>query len=326
MSRKTITKNCLVVISLAVFCLNFAACSPVSSSRGENGGDNKNDNNNKNASAGYEKPKAVGKITSGEITESSGIAASRCNENVFWTHNDSGDGAFLFAINAKGEKLGTWKVANAKNKDWEDIAAFKNDKGECFLYVGDIGNNERLKSEMTIYRVREPKVSDANKSSSKKNPVETENAAAIKFDYPDMRRDAETLLVHPQTGDIYVLSKSFSQPSGVYKLAANYDLNKTNTLEKIADFAVPAIPNGFLTGGDISPDGRRVVLCDYFNGYEITLPKEAKDFDEIWKQKPSIIDLGARAQGEAIGYSTDGKSVFATSEKRNQPLIEARKK
>ncbi len=322
MSRKTITKNCVIVISLAVFCLTLAACSPVSSSVGKND----SDNNNKNVSIDYEKPKTVGRITSGEIDESSGIAASRCTENVLWTHNDSGDAAYLFAINTEGEKLGTWKVTNAKNNDWEDIAAFKDAKGECFLYVGDTGNNERLKSEMTIYKVREPKVSGADKSSSKKNPIATEAAERIKFDYPDMRRDAETLMIHPQTGDIYVLSKSFSQPSGVYKLHANYDLNKTNTLKKIADFSVPAIPNGLLTGGDISPDGKHVILCDYFNGYEIILPKEAKNFDEIWKQTPLIIDLGAREQGEAVCYSLDGKSVFATSEKKNQPLIEAKRK
>jgi len=325
MSRKTITKNRFVVISLAFICLNFAACSRVSSSVDKNGGDKKN-NDNKNVSTVYAKAKIVGTITSSEITESSGIAASGCAENVFWTHNDSGDDAYLFAINERGEKLGTYKIANAKNNDWEDIAAFKDRTGACFLYIGDIGNNERTKSEMTIYKVREPKIAGTDKSSSKKNPIETENAEAIRFIYPDIRRDAETLMIHPQTGDIYVLSKSFSQPSGVYKLDANYDLNKTNTLKKIADFAVPAVPNGLLTGGDISPDGRRIILCDYFNGYEIMLPEEAKDFDEIWRQTPQIVDLGAREQGEAICYSVDGKSVFATSEKKNQPFIEAKRK
>lgn len=317
MSKKTITNNCLVVISLAIFCANFAACSNVSSSDAQNS----RDNTNKNRTADYQKPEIVGKIASDEIKESSGIVASRCAENVFWTHNDSGDGAFLFAVNGKGEKLGTYKVANAENDDWEGIAAFKDARGDCFLYVGDIGNNERTRSELTIYLVREPKISAADKSSTRKKPVETERAEAIKFVYPDVRQDAETLLVHPQSGDIYVLSKSLSLPSGVYKLAANYDLTKTNTLKKIADFAVPVVPNGLLTGGDIAPDGTRVVLCDYFNGYEITLPKNAKNFDEIWKQTPQTIDLGAREQGEAVAYALDGKSVFATSEKKNQPFI-----
>ncbi len=322
MSHKTITKISLFVISLAVFCLNFSACAAASTSSG--GVENENSGAGENRSGLYEKPRVVGSIKSNEITESSGIAASKCQRQVFWTHNDSGGGAFLFAINAAGERLGTYKVAAAKNNDWEDIAAFRDAKGECFLYVGDIGNNERLRSEMTIYKLKEPTVSAADKSSSKKNPVETEPAQSIKFEYPDIRHDAETLLVQPQTGDIYVLSKSLSHSSGVYKLTANYDLNKTNTLEKIADFSVPAVPDGFLTGGDIAPDGKRVVICDYFNGYEISLPAGAKNFDDIWKQKPAVIDLGAREQGEAIGYAPYGKSIFATSERKNSPLIEVK--
>ncbi len=80
-----------------------------------------------------------------------------------------------------------------------------------------------------------------------------------------MRHDAETLLVHPQTGDVYVLSKSLSSASGVYKLPKNYDLNKTNRLEKVAEFTVPAFPNGLLTGGDISPDGKRIIFRKFIN-------------------------------------------------------------
>ena len=322
MSNKTITKNRAFVILLTLFCFIFSACHSVSST---NGG--KVNKSTENVSTNYEKPQVVGKIESGEITESSGIAASKCQENVFWTHNDSGDDAFIFALNQKGKKLGTWKVSGAKNKDWEGIATFRDAKnGKCLLYIGDIGNNERLKSEMTIYRVAEPTISDADKDSSKKNPSQTENAEAIKFVYPDMRHDAETLLVHPNSGDIYVLSKRLSGASGVYKLAADFSLEKTNTLKKIADFSVPAVPNGFLTGGDISPDGKRVVVCDYFSAYEIVLPKNAKSFDEIWTEKPLIVELGERNQGEAVAYSADGKSIFATSEKKNSPIIQVKRK
>lgn len=322
MLYKTIIKNRAFVISLIFFCLIFVGCSAVSSSNVKN-----NNKSGEKNSFNYQKPQIVGQIKSNEITESSGIAASRCNQNVLWTHNDSGDGAFIFALNEKGGKLGTWKISGAKNKDWEDIAAFQDKQtGKCFLYIGDIGNNERLRSEMTIYRVVEPQISDENKNSSEKNPNETENAEAIKFEYSDMRHDAETLMVNPNTGDIYILTKRLSGASGVYKLAANYSLEKTNTLEKISDFSIPAVPNGFLTGGDISPDGKRVIICDYFSAYEIVLPENAKDFDEIWKQKPAIVELGEREQGEAIGYSTDGKTIFATSERKNSPLISAERK
>lgn len=321
MSKKTITKKALFVIFWLIFAASFPACSHVASQAEKQTANAETDNISKE----FQKPQIVGKIESGEITENSGVVASRCNENVLWTHNDSGDGANIYAINKQGEKLGTWKVSGAKNNDWEDIATIKDEKGECFLYIGDIGNNERLKSEMTIYRVREPKISDADKTSSRKNPQTTEAANLIRFDYPDARQDAETLLIHPQTGDIYVLSKSLTSASGVYKFPKNYDLNNVNRLEKIADFSVPAFPIGFLTGGDISPDGRRVVVCDYFAAYEIVLPEKATNFDDIWREKPQVVELGERAQGEAIGYSSDGKSVFATSEKKNSPIIEVRK-
>ena len=290
------------------------------SSRDEN---NKNKSSNQD-SKNYSEPKIVGKIKTKEIDESSGLAASKCTEDVFWTHNDSGDGAYIFALDSKGEKLATYKVKNAVNDDWEDIAEIKDSNGECFLYIGDIGNNSRTKAVQTVYRVKEP--TDFSKDSSKKNPLMTDDAEAIKFSYPDIRHDAETLLVHPQTGDIYVITKRLSGAAGVYKLKADFDKSKTAKLEKISDFSVPAVPEGFLTGGDISPDGRRVVLCDYFGAYEILLPENAKNFDDIWKEKPLRIDLGTREQGEAIGYSADGNSIFATSEKKNSPMIEVVRK
>lgn len=321
MLEKTITKFFSFVISFSLVCLIFSGCSSVFSSRNGNA-----DNQNANFSQNYDKPKVIGKIDSNEIKESSGIAASKCQPDVFWTHNDSGDDAFIFALDKKGEKLGTWKVAGAKNVDWEDIAEIKTSNGECVLYIGDIGNNTRIRDEFTVYRVKEPQVSADNKSSSKKNPAETESSEAIRFTYPDMRRDAETLMVHPNSGDIYILSKRLSGASAVYKLKSGFDINKTNKLEMITDFSVPAIPNGFLTGGDISPDGTRVVICDYFNAYELVLPEKAKNFDEIWKETPTTIELGAREQGEAVGYSADGKSIFATSEKKNAPLIEVKRK
>ena len=315
MLMKNIAKFFVFVISVSV----FSGCSMVFPSAEEL------KNSSEQLSKDYEKPQVVGKIESSEIEESSGIAASRCSENVFWTHNDSGDEAFIYAFNEKGKKLGTWKVSGAENVDWEDIATLKDKSGVCFLYIGDFGNNKRTRGELTIFRVKEPQISGENKSSSKKNPNETEPTQKIKFTYPDIRHDAETLLIHPETGDIYIISKRMSGAAGVYKLKANYSLEKTNTLEKLADLSIPAVPNGLLTGGDISPDGKRIIVCDYFNGYEIVLPEKAKNFDEIWKQEPKIVELGKREVGEAVGYSADGKSIFATSE-RNNELIQVKRK
>jgi len=319
MSKKTIAKKIAFVISFLIFSLLANACFSVSSQ------DDKNSNKTSNqTSKNYGEPKVIGKISTDEIKEGSGLVASKCSENVFWTHNDSGDDAYVFALDDKGEKRATYKVKGAKNIDWEDIAETKGESGECFLYIGDFGNNARVRTEHTIYKVKEP--TEFSKDSSRKNPQTTEDAEAIKFSYPDIRHDAETLLVHPQTKDIYVITKRLTGAAGVYKLKANYDKSAVNKLEKITDLSVPAVPEGFLTGGDISPDGKRVVICDYFFAYEFSLPDNAKNFDDIWKEKPVKIELGTREQGEAVAYSTNGNSIFATSENKNSPLIEVKRK
>lgn len=317
MLRRNIHKFFAFVIFSAIFII-FSGCGAVSSNNAPSG-ENVSNEAAQN-SADYRAPKIVGTIRSDEIRESSGLVNSPCQPDVLWTHNDSGDKAFLYALDKTGKKLGTFKVADAENKDWEDLAIRRDESGTCFLYIGDIGNNERLKSEFTIYKVKEPEIPGAS-DSSKKNPLSTARAEAIKFEYPDFRHDAETLLIHPQLGDIYILTKRISGAAGVYKLKAGADINKINKLEKIADIAVPAIPNGLLTGGAISPDGSRVALCDYFSAYEIVLPKGAKNFDAIWKQKPQKIETGARNQGEAIAYSADGNAIYANSENKNSPLI-----
>ena len=322
MSKKTITKKIVFVICLLSLAAGFFACSHVASK------DKKINavNASKEYSKSYLKPRITGKIESDEITESSGMAASKCQADVFWTHNDSGDNAFVFALNGKGAHLGTWRVSGAKNIDWEDIATFKNAAGECFLYVGDIGNNSLKREELTIYLVKEPQIGEDAKSSTRKNPLETAPAEAIKFNYPDKTHNAETLLIHPQSREIYVLTKEIESPAGIYKLPRNQKSGERNQLEKLGELSVPAIPNGLLTGGSISPDGKCVVLCDYFSGYELLLPNGAKNFDEIWKQKPLAIDLGERGIGEAVTYSSDGNSIFAVSEDKNSPIVEVKKR
>ena len=320
MPKKTITKFSAFVILIAFVSIVGGACHK------NVVGDGNPPSFDRSQSA-YGEPKIVGKFESDEVTESSGIAASRCQQDVIWTHNDSGDGAFVFAANSEGKHLGIWQVQNAKNIDWEDMAGFRDGNGKCYLYIGEIGNtsSKDQRAEHKIYRIPEPSVSNSDSSSTRKNPLQTEPAETLTFSYPDARQDSETLMVHPATGDIYLVTKHRSNPAGVYKLKPVFDQSVTVKAEKVSGLTVPAIPNGFLTGGDIAPDGKRVIICDYFAAYEFILP-DGKNFDEIFAQKPSVVELGDRKQGEAIGYSANGLSIFATSEGKFGPLIEVKRR
>lgn len=274
-------------------------------------------------SKNHREPRRLAILQDDAVNESSGLVASRTNQNVFWTHNDSGDGAFLYAFDKAGKKFGVWKIHHAKNEDWEDIAAYTDRQtGTSYLLIGDIGNNNLTRSESVIYKIVEPKIVVSDANSSKKNPRLIEGAQKIIVSYPDARRDAETLLANPNTGDLYILTKNFSNASNIYKLAAPYAIDKKQTLEHLGQISVPNLTRGLLTGGDISADGKRLILCDYFAGYEYVLPKQAKKFDEIWKTAGDKIALGERTQGEAVCYSLDSKAIYSTSEKKRSPLNE----
>src|SRR5687768_13815058 len=107
MLKKTIAKISGFVISLWLACFLVAACGFVSSIPPLSNQDSQ-----------YGPHRITGTIKSSDIMESSGIAASRCQGNVLWTHNDSGDDAYIFAINHLGDSLGVWKIPNAANIDW----------------------------------------------------------------------------------------------------------------------------------------------------------------------------------------------------------------
>ncbi|HWS90267.1 MAG TPA: hypothetical protein VN282_25075 [Pyrinomonadaceae bacterium] len=264
--------------------------------------------------------KQIATLEDRKVRESSGLAASRRSPDLFWTHNDSGDGPFVYAFDRGGRARGTFRVEGAQAVDWEDISAGPGPaRGQSYLYAADIGDNGRKREFVVVYRFPEPEVS-ATEAPPEGARV-TQPAEAIRLKYPDGAHNAEALAVHPTTGDIYIVTKANAE-AGVYKLPAPFDPKALNTLTKVATLRGPDFFGTLVTGADISPDGRRVALCDYAQGYELTPPEGAKGFDEVWKQTPAALSLGARLQGESVAYRLDGAALLATSEKTPTPLFE----
>lgn len=273
------------------------------------------------AGAGAYQPFTVlGTITDPAIDESSGLAASRRNPGLLWTHNDSGDEPLVYCIDLKGAPCGVWRVTGADAWDWEDVAAGPGPRpGEPSLYLGDIGDNLDQRSEIIVYRIPEP-VAGAGPVTTKAAPAASAPAEALKLRFPDGPHNAEALAVHPTTGDVYVISKD-AQAARVYKAPAPLDATKVVTMTQVGTIRLGAGSRGLeqVTGADISPDGRRVALSTYAQGYELEVPA-AGPFDDVWSQPPAAVALGPRLQGESIAYRLDGKALLTTSEISPSPL------
>ena len=265
---------------------------------------------------GYKEPTVLGQLADGAIGESSGLAASRRNPGLLWTHNDSDDAPLLYCFDLKGASCGTWRVTGAEAFDWEDMAAGPGPRaGEPYLYVGDIGDNIDQRSEIVVYRTPEPE------APTTPSPAATAPAEALRLRYPDGPHNAEALLVHPTTGDVYVVTKD-AQAAGVYKATAPLQPSRVATLARVGTIRLGSGTRGLeqVTGGDISPDGRRVAVSTYSQGYELELPQDAAAFDDIWGRAPVPVALGQRIQGESVAYRLDGRALLTTSEIAPSPL------
>jgi hypothetical protein len=271
----------------------------------------------------YAPPVTLVRVSVPGVSETSGLAASRTSPGAYWTHNDSGDGPFIYAFDTRGNMLGTFRLSGAQNRDWEDIATGPGPQAKrSYLYIADTGDNDQKRPEVIVYRIPEPQLTAADKNSSKTQPRTTEPAEAIRLVYPDGKHDAEALMVHPSTGNLYIMTKvAFGNPT-VYEAEAPFTAGTLITLKRVAEVHVANLLGGAITGGSVSPDGRRVALCDYFGGYELILPSTSKNFDDVWKQKVTSFNLGKRKQGESITYRLDGNAVLATSEGKSFDLIQ----
>jgi hypothetical protein len=221
------------------------------------------------------------------IYESSGLTLSRRHQDVLWTHNDSGDDPRLYAVGSEGRTLATLTLAGVDARDWEALAAGRDDRGRPALFVGDIGDNNGVWPDVSVYRVPEPaRLGDA-----------AVPAVRYRLRYPDGSHDAEALLVDPRSNRLYVATKDVAG-GGLYRAPAPLRRDQVNTLRRVARVP-PAVTDGAFT-----PDGRAYVLRDYQAAYLYrTLGRRAGSFE-----------LPLQFQGESLTVTADGRSVLAGSE------------
>src|SRR5881409_2635287 len=86
------------------------------------------------------------------LIESSGVAVSHAHPGVLWSHNDSGDGPYLYATDTTGADRGRVLVSGAENEDWEAMALgpCPMRPGTC-VYLADTGDNLERRTVVTVY-------------------------------------------------------------------------------------------------------------------------------------------------------------------------------
>ncbi|GGY95012.1 WD40 repeat domain-containing protein [Streptomyces poonensis] len=223
------------------------------------------------------------------ITESSGLAASRLHPGVYWTHNDSDDGAYLYAVDSRtGKTVATVTMTGVGTpRDVEAISIGPGDQ----LYVGDIGDNMGgTWDHVWIYELPEPK------------ELKDQTVRATQYDvrYADGARDAESLMVHPKTGRVYIADKK-EDGGSLYEGPATLSTSGVNVFRKTASIDLWA------TDGAFSPNGEQLAVRGYFGGI-------AYDWNDGKIEQTGRLSVPLQRQGESMTYTPDGTQIMYGSE------------
>lgn len=253
-------------------------------------------------------------IRDDRIAESSGLAASRTHPGFLWTHNDSGDEPRLFLIGADGVTQAVVTLINASAHDWEDLCSFEVD-GKSWLLIGDIGDNNRKrtrkKQPCALHLVREPEIPRSNGQPN----LQWLTTSTTLFEFEDGAHDCEALAVDVERREILLLTKSSPQKCGLFSLPLR--LGRSEEVAVARRIASPFLP--FATAMDVSPDGRRLVVGSMIDGVKVT-----RQADQSWAEAfaggGERLALPKRRQGESICFDARGRSLFVSSEGKQQPL------
>lgn len=233
----------------------------------------------------------VCRMSDTRLAEISGITWSWKHPGVWWVHADSGNGPYIYALDASTcDVLARVRVSNIGARDLEAIGTGVDPQGRKVLWLGDIGDNRDSWPEVRLHAILEPS----------RLVDQQVRATTYRFTYPDQPHNAESIIAAPDRAEVWVVTKQLAR-GAVYRVPLS--TSGVATARRIAEVG------GLVTDAAMSPDGTRYVIRDYLGA---TLHAAPVDAASVASGTP--LPLPAQPQGEAISFTRDGTSLVVASE------------
>jgi hypothetical protein len=262
----------------------------------------------------YGPPEAMGAMPP-TVTEASGIVVSASQDSIVWVHNDSGDQPKLYAIESGGARVATVTLGGTSAYDWEDMASgpcAPEDGTRGCLYVGDVGDNNRVREDVVIYRLVEPDVSLGD------HTLDPEHYETMRVVYPDEAHDCEALVVDG-SANVYLLTKEWGE--GVFRLYGTVFTGGVEgvPLQFLSEHQVSDVGGNLplVTAASFSQVRNRLLVRTYSSAFEYQLAPEASLSQLTWATVKTV-PVANEGQGEAIAYGEDG--YWHVSEGKEPPI------
>jgi hypothetical protein len=283
----------------------------------------------------YAQPERVGVFDADAVPGASGLAVSRADPSVLYILDDRPGTAEVWAVrldpDVSGDDatrseaqprsgatmLGPIGVAGLDALDTEALGIGPCGPGEdaTCVYVGDIGDNLRSRSDITIHRFPEPDLTTGVPDA----PVD---AAMIRLRYPQQPEDAEALLIDGD-GVPYIVTKApfdrETRRTGPTRLLRAPGWGD-GTLEDLGEITIPqpasALQSLFVgnvvTGGDQLPG--RVILRTYDQVLELVADTPDAPLASAARWQVETPPAPFEIQSEAIAYAPDGCGYYTVGE------------
>jgi hypothetical protein len=256
-----------------------------------------------------------GTFHSARMRESSGIAVSRTHPGILWTHNDSGDGPFVYATDTTGADRGALRVPGAMAIDWEDMALAPcptAGKGDC-LYIADTGDNLQRRPTVTVYAIPEPQPPSEPADTNRL----TDAPHVLHLRYPDGPFDVEAIYVAPDSG-VYLVSKG---RTGIVRLFVlpkhSWTSDTLVTAAAVQDLPIDARAGARVTGAAINRTGNQVAVRTYIMIYRFD-----RSADGRLTSRGACDIRGLQETGESIAFLDDATFVLTSEANRRSGTID----
>ncbi|NOY26349.1 MAG: hypothetical protein GXP62_10800 [Oligoflexia bacterium] len=248
---------------------------------------------------GFGQAVALGTVARADITEASGLVASRTQDDLLWTHNDSGGQPAIYGLGRDGRDRGSVTLLGADNVDWEDIAIGVGPTGDATIFIGDIGDNDNNRSSITVWRLAEPTAVDADQVVA--------GAAKLTLRWPEQPTNAEGLAVDPQT-NLLLISTKEKRLVRLFQADAMAEAGSQQTLTQVGqiDLSDDVYQGGRrVTALDISPTGDRIFMRTHTQVLVFARPTGTSISDAL-AVGPCLTPAPSEPQGEALAALSNG--------------------
>lgn len=242
------------------------------------------------------------------LTESSGLAVSLRRQNHFWSHNDSGDQARLYAFDSNGRKTGDIGLPAVRAVDWEDMASYS-DQGVARLLVADCGDNQAKRSFITLYLFDEP---------DPKNPQDPQRIQVLLVRYPDGAHDCEAVAVDQHRKQIILITKARWPASGIYVTPLPERTDKSSATSVFAK-RIGTLPLPMVTAMDVHQASGEIWVISYFQAFRFTSTNRDMPIAKQLGALPQPYELPRWKQIEAVAID-DARNIWLTSEGSPAPF------